>query len=211
MSPTRNPDSAFSLDNQESSPMPSGAPTTTPTRSRTVKRGVFVPITESGKLDVDRISKPEEIERARAALGVVDPATLPPKEPVKINKDFIVPAYSLVEVIIRFAGKKLLKWPDELANEMYFSVEKKEALVEPTCAVLSRYAPSWLVENQDIAALGAAFTAAVDDMINKGVQRYTAKVQAAAHVPPPNVGIPMPPPIRREFTPVPANGVSVAA
>jgi hypothetical protein len=62
---------------------------------------------------------------------------------------------------------------------MHFSPEKKAALVLPTKAVLEKYAPKWLVDNQDVAALGAALTDAVNDMVNTGVQRYTEKVRAA--------------------------------
>lgn len=213
MSPTRNPESSFSLEDQ-ASPMPSGAaPAPVASRTRPVKRGVFVPITESGKLDVDRISKPDEIERARAALGVVDPATLPPPEVKKINKNFIVPAYSLLEVIIRLVGSKALHWPDELVVEMYMDPKKKEALVEPTAEVLQRYAPSWLIENQDIAALGACLGDAIDDMVNGGVRRWTAKKNGQPlPVPPPVQTRPVAPPIQREFTPVmPVNGMPVAA
>lgn len=211
MSPSRNPESAFSLEDQ-ATPMPMGVTVPPPTRSRPAKRGVFVPITETGKLDVDRISKPDEIERARAALGVVDPATIPPPAPKPIKKDFILPAYSLLEVVIRLVGRKLLKWPDELAAEMYMSPEKKEALVEPTAEVLQRYAPSWLIDNQDIAALTAALGDAVDDMINGGVRRWQAK-QSGQAPPIPAPTRPQAPPIQREFTPVaqPGNGVSVAA
>lgn len=222
MSPSRNPDSVFSLDGEttavSSTPVSSSA-----TRSRVPKRGFFVPITESGKLDVDRVRDTEGLEKARAALGVVDPASLPPKEPIKIKSEYILPAYSVLEVLIRFAGRKLLKWPNELAQEMYFSPEKKQALVAPTAEVLSRYAPTWLVDNQDFAALAAALTDAVDDMVNGGVARYMAKKQAASPSPSPS-GQPapsQPPPPRQErtftgvpvgpFPPIPDNGVSVSA
>lgn len=173
--PQRKPESEFSIDDSVNS----SAATAQPARKRSAKRGIFVPLTETGALDVDRVVEPEKIEMARTALGVVDPTTLPPKEPVQINPEFIIPAYSLLEVAIRWIGKKALKWPTALADEMYFSEDKKQALVAPTTAVLSRFAPSWLVENQDIAALGAAFASAVDDMVSKGVQRYTEKVIAA--------------------------------
>jgi hypothetical protein len=62
---------------------------------------------------------------------------------------------------------------------MHFSPEKKDALIPPTKAVLEKYAPKWLVDNQDVAALGAALTDAVNDMVNTGVQRYSEKVRAA--------------------------------
>jgi hypothetical protein len=173
--PQRKPESEFSIDDSVNT---SAASVSQPTRKRNVKRGIFVPLTETGALDVDRIVEPEKIEMARSALGVVDPSTLPPKEPVHINPEFILPAYSLLEVAIRWIGKKALKWPPALADEMYFSEDKKQALVAPTAAVLSRFAPTWLVENQDIAALGAAFASAVDDMVSKGVQRYADKITA---------------------------------
>jgi hypothetical protein len=206
--PTRKPETEFSFDSSNAA-SPSGYMSTSasqpPTRKRTPKRGIFVPLTESGTLDTDRVVEPEKIEIARAALGVVDPATLPPKEPVHINTEFILPAYSLLEVIIRFAGKKLLKWPEPLAAEMYFSEEKKHALVAPTEAVLSRFAPSWLIENQDIAALGAAFAAAVDDMVSKGVQRYVEKLTAAQQAQKRATMSAVP------VQPVPNNGQAVAA
>jgi len=222
MSPSRNPDSSFSLDGETATV---SAPPSTATRARVPKRGFFVPITESGKLDVDRVRDTEGLAKAREALGVVDPASLPPKEPIKIRKEYILPAYSVLEVLIRLAGRKLLKWPDELAAEMYFAPDKKEALVEPTAEILSRYAPIWLVDNQDFAALAAALTDAMDNMINSGVARWQAKKAA-------QVGQPTPQPFQqapqqqpqqqpqhrteRQFTgipinPVPANGVSVGA
>lgn len=214
MSPARNPESAFSLDDSVSAPAPgqAAAPATTP-RKR-IRTTIAVPITEAGLLDTDRIRDPQAIERARAALGVVDPATLPPPEPPKINKEFIKPAYSLLEVAIRFVGRKALKWPDELAVKMRFSEEKKEALVEPTATVLARYAPAWLVQNQDIAALGACLADAVDDMVNRAINEYVAEVRAAqaGGIPPAPVITPPPAPAARFNTPVvPANGVSVAA
>jgi hypothetical protein len=210
MSPSRNPESAFSLDGETSAPAPGVGPTAPAAQSATatrrpVKRGFFVPITTTGQLDIDRVRDPEGLERARAALGVVDPATIPPPEKPKINKEFILPAYSLLEVGIRFVGRKALHWPDALAEKMAFSPEKKQALVEPTATVLSRYAPAWLVANQDIAALGAALADAVDDMIQRGVKEYVTEVQAqhaaetqrAANA--------------RFTTPIPPNGVAAAA
>lgn len=208
MSPTRNPDTGFSLDGENPAVV-------TATKPRAVKRGFFVPITESGKLDVDRVRDTEGLEKARAALGVVDPASLPPKEPIQIRKEYILPAYSVLEVLIRLAGRKILKWPEELAAEMYFSEKKKEALVGPTAEVLSRYAPSWLVDNQDWAALTAALTDAVDDMINGGAARYMAKKSAPqpAQAQPFQVPTPQPqqqPPPRRDFVPVVPSGNGVS-
>lgn len=212
MSPARNPDSTFTLEDQPTSAA-SVSPTPVIPRGRTKKRAVFVPLTLDGKLDVDRIRDTAEIEQARSALGVVDPATIPPPEPPKIRKEFILPAYSVLEVLIRLAGRKLLKWPDELASEMRFDVKKKEALVEPTAAVISKYCPSWLIENQDVAALAACLTDAVDDMVNQGVARYVTKVRAGQQAPPQAGGQPEPaPPQGRIFVPVqPSNGASVAA
>jgi hypothetical protein len=183
MSPARNPESAFTLDDTISAPAPGQAAAPAAPKKR-IRTTIAVPITEAGQLDMDRIRDPQAIERARAALGVVDPATIPPKEPPKINREFIKPAYSLLEVAIRFVGKKALKWPDALAVKMRFSEEKKDALVEPTAAVLARYAPAWLVANQDIAALGACLADAVDDMINRAITEYVAEMQAAAGAPP---------------------------
>lgn len=201
MSPVRNPDSGFSLDDTlQSSAMPSSAPIIP--KGRTKKRAVFVPLTIEGKLDVDRVRDTAEIEQARSALGVVDPATIPEKPKPTIRKEYILPAYSLLEIVIRFAGRKLLKWPDELAMEMKFDEKKKEALVEPTSAIISNYAPGWLIDNQDMAALGMLLTDAIDDMINQGVARYVAKVKAAQEQPSP----PAPQPQARTFTSVPANG-----
>src|SRR5712691_4939291 len=206
--PVRNPDSGFQLDEQVSAPAPgvSAAPSATP-RKRVV-RGISIPLTESGQLDTDRVRDPQLIERARAALGVVDPATLPPPEPVKINTEFIKPAYSLLEVAIRFIGKKALHWPDLLAEKMHFSEEKKDKLVEPTAAVMARFAPPWLVNNQDIAALGACLADAVDDMVQRAVKEYVAEVKAAQGPQPPP---PPPAPAPRFSTPVKVNGGMAAA
>lgn len=202
--PARNPESGFSLDEVSSAPSPGNSPAPSATRRTPTKRGFFVPITESGQLDIDRVRDTGGLERARAALGVVDPASLPPSEPVKINKEFILPAYSLLEVAIRFVGKKALKWPDALAEKMRFAPEKKEALVEPTAAVLAKYAPKWLVDNQDIAALGACLTDAVDEMVNRAVSEYVIEVKAAQ-------SRPVPPPPTNFSVPVPPNGVAAAA
>lgn len=209
MSPSRNPDSTFTLEDQPASSSSSSSSPTIP-RGRIKKRAVFVPLTTDGKLDVDRVRDTSELEQARSALGVVDPATIPPPEAPKIRKEFILPAYSVLEVLIRLAGRKLLKWPDELTSEMRFDEKKKEALVEPTAAVISKYCPSWLIENQDIAALAAVLTDAVDDMVNQGVVRYVAKVRAGQQAPPQAGQVE--PPQGRNFVPVqPSNGVSVAA
>jgi hypothetical protein len=102
-----------------------------------------------------------------------------PKEKPHINREFIPHAYSLLEVAIQRGGRLFLKWPAELVAEMHFDPKKKEALTEPTAAVLEKYAPTWLVDNQEIAALAAALTDAINDMVTQGVNRYIVKVQAA--------------------------------
>ncbi len=207
MSPTRNPDSNFSLDDTLATGGAPSAPAPAIPKGRTKKRAVFVPLTTDGKLDVDRVRDSAELEAARSALGVVDPATLPPAVKPTIRKEYILPAFSLLEVAIRFLGKQVLKWPNELTVEMHFDEQKKQAMVEPTSAIIATYAPGWLIENQDMAALGAMLTDAIDDMINKGVARYQAKVRAAQNPQPP----PIPPQAERVFTSVPQNGASVAA
>lgn len=179
MSPSRNPNSDFSLEETAAA-----VPAPEVQKSTRKKRAVSIPITEDGQLDLGRVRSSEDVERARQALGMikdVEPVVERPK--VAINRAFIPTAYSLLEVIIQRTGRIFLKWPPDLASEMYFSPEKKEALIEPTAVVLERYAPLWLIENQDIAALGAALTDAVNDMVNKGVERYTAKVRASQEIP----------------------------
>lgn len=171
MSPARNPDAGgFSLDMDtkplSSEPVP---------RKRT--RVIRVPLTDDGKLDTSKVS-PETVENVRQAIGMTTPEPVVEKTPVHINREFIPNIYSLLEVIIQKAGQMLLKWPPDLASEMYFSPDKKEALTEPTALVLEKYAPTWLVDNQEVAALGMALTAAVNDMVQSGVARYTAKKQA---------------------------------
>lgn len=212
MSPARNPESDFTLDPTASAPAPGQAAAATAPRKK-LRTTISVPLTDAGLLDVERIRDPQAIERARSALGVIDPATIPSKEPPKINREFIKPAYSLLEVAIRFVGKKALKWPEELTAKMKFSEEKKEALIEPTATVLAKYAPTWLVENQDIAALGACLADAVDDMIQRAITEYVAEVKAAQGGQPPVVAPPAPTPAPMRFvTPVvPVNGEPAAA
>jgi hypothetical protein len=168
MSPTRNPDAGFTLNDNP-------GPTEPITRKRT--RVIRVPLTDDGKLDTSKVS-PETIENVRQAIGITTPEPVVEKPPVHINREFIPNIYSLLEVIIQKSGQILLKWPPDLASEMYFSPEKKEALTEPTALVLEKYAPTWLVDNQEVAALGMALTAAVNDMVTSAVTRYTAKKQA---------------------------------
>lgn len=172
MSPVRNPESDFSLDSNQSA-------TAQPARRKT--NVMRVALGEDGKVDTSRIT-PENLEKMRQSLGVEVSPPEAEKSTVPINRTFIPHIYSLLEVIIRRAGRMFLKWPPELADEMHFSPEKKEALTEPTAVVLERYAPAWLIENQDIAALGAALTDAVDDMVSKGTQEWATKYpdQAAA-------------------------------
>jgi hypothetical protein len=212
MSPQRNPDSTFSLDDNPTGATPSG-PTVAPPLSKFKKTAISIPLTPEGKLDIDRVRDPQQVERVRAALGVVDPATIPPPEKVKIKEEFILPAYSLLEVIIRLFGRKALKWPDALADKMRFAPEKKQALVAPTAEVLAKYAPTWLIANQDIAALGAVLTDAVDDMIQRGVNEYVAEVQAKQNPSPTPASAPVPavPAPQRFSTPVATNGGAAAA
>lgn len=181
MSPARNPDTSFSLDHSESSPSPASA---SPSRSR-VSRGIYVPVTTDGKLDESRIRNSADIERVKNALGVAAVAPEVEKEKLVINRDFIPQAYSLLEMLIQRGGIMLLKWPTALAVEMVFSPEKKQELVEPTAKVLEKYAPTWLVQNQEVAALVAALSSAVNEMVTAGSERYIAKVRAATQQPPP--------------------------
>lgn len=182
MSPARNPESDFSLsDNSTPTPLAASVPAPTPTR-RAKRLGIFV--TPDGQLDATKANSPEDIERIRIALAIKAPE---PLQPIHVSREFIPQMYSLLEVGIQQAGRLLLKWPPALANEMYFSEEKKKELVEPTGAVLDKYAPKWLVSNQEVAALAMALSSAVHEMVTKGVERYALKVAAAqqAAAPPP--------------------------
>lgn len=169
MSPTRNPDSSFTLDGN---PLPSTSQPLSVPRVRT--KAIRIPLTDDGKLDSSKLA-PETVDKIRLAVGGTIAEPIIEKPPIKINREFIPTAYSLLEVGIQQAGKFFLKWPSDLASEMVFSPDKKEELIEPTAAVLEKYAPSWLVENQEIAALGAALTSAVNDMVSKGTERWALK------------------------------------
>lgn len=166
--PQRNPNA----DNFTLADSPTPANSEQPKKKPTFLR---VPLNDDGSIDTTRVSA-STIERVRVAVGT-EPAKAPePERPaIVINRDFIPGAYSLLEVIIRRAGRALLKWPPDLAAEMQFSEEKKAKLVEPTAKVLERFAPLWLIENQDIAALVAVLSDAVDDMIQKGTVAWATK------------------------------------
>lgn len=180
MSPTRNPESFSLQDNPV--PVNSGAPApdAEPTRIKTKRRGFYVPITPDGTLDTSRITDPTTLERLKATLNVTEPAKEEKESSVKINRNVIPLAYNLLESGIQKVGIIVLKWPKDLADEMYFSVEKKEALVEPTAILIEKYSPAWLISNQELAMFCMAFTDAVQDMVQNGAARYIAKQQLVA-------------------------------
>lgn len=178
MSPTRNPESFSMLDN----PIPingggAPAPDAEPTRIKTKRRGFYVPITPDGTLDASRITDPTTFEKLKATLNVAEPAKEEKESSVKINRNVIPLAYNLLESGIQKVGIIVLKWPKDLADEMYFSVEKKEALIEPTALLIEKYSPAWLISNQELAMFCMAFTDAVQDMVQNGAARYIAKQQ----------------------------------
>lgn len=174
MSPVRNPDapsSSFSMDDAPSSVVVE--------KPRPKRLGFYVPLTPDGTLDTSRVRDTATLEKLRSTLGVT---IQPPEEKQRpvINRAFIPHAYSLLEVGIQRAGKLFLKWPPGLVEEMHFDPAKKEALTEPTAAVLEKYAPTWLIDNQEIAALAAALTDAINDMVQGAVERFVAKEELKA-------------------------------
>jgi hypothetical protein len=186
MSPARNPDS-FSLDAEVQRPLPpEGTAAARPVRKRT---GFFVPIDPStGGIDMSR-ARPDQVELLRQSLGAKDDKKEEVRPKADISPALIKSAYSLLELLIQTGGKMLLKWPKELASEMYFSPEKKEELIEPTKALADKYAPVWLVENSDLAALGMTLSSAVNDMVNHATERYMIKVMSGQAPPPPGIRI----------------------
>jgi hypothetical protein len=189
----------FTLEDQAEQSTPTPAPNSPPvagTRAR-ANRGIYIPLDASGQLDANRVRCSADVERVRVALtGVGEKKEEAPKEvkPIDIKPETILTAYSLLEVVIQKAGKFFLKWPVELVEEMQFSPEKKQALVQPTTAVIQKYSHKlgWLAENQEVAALCMALGEAVDDMVQKGAQRYVAKVRAAQNPQPPPPPTPIP-------------------
>lgn len=197
MSPKPSPTAEFSLDNEQ--PI-SQVPSVGATANRARSKGIYIPVTEDGKLDTTRIRDAAGVERARIALtGSAKPEAEKPVDvkPLDINPNTILIAYSLLEVVVQKAGKYFLKWPTDLTDEMHFSPEKKQALVAPTTAVIQKYSHKlgWLAENQEVTALGMALADAVNDMVEHGVLRYQLKLRDAQTVEQPR-HIPPPTPIR---------------
>jgi hypothetical protein len=183
MSPSRNPE-APEVQNTLS-------PETASIRPVRKRAGFFVPVNpETGIIDASR-AKPEQLEALRQSLGIKAEEKERPK--ADISPKLISHAYSLLEVVIQQAGKLLLKWPKELASEMEFSPAKKAELAEATKELADKYAPVWLIDNQELAAFGMAFTSAMNDMVNHATERYMIKVLQGQAPPPPGFKFPTPP------------------
>src|SRR5271157_2081976 len=177
MTPVRNPNPGFSLD--DSKPTLVNSPT--PARKRA---GFFVPLNpETGEIDMGR-ANPEQIAKLQAAIGSSKPKEETKKPSPEINPALIDQFYSLLEMGIRLAGRKLLHWPPDLAAEMYFSPDKKADLIAPTKALVDEFAPAWLCDNQKFIAFGTALGIAVNDMQEKAIARYMTRV-FKGEVPPP--------------------------
>lgn len=187
MTPIRNP--SFSLDAE----IPSQGSSSSPRPARKPRTGFFVPLNpETGDIDMAR-ANPEQIAKLQAAIKPKE-ETKETKARPEINPALIESFYSLLEVGIQRAGKFILKWPPQLANEMYFSPDKKAALIQPTKELAEEFAPAWIVEHQAFVAFGAALGAAVNDMVEKGMERYMTKVLKGEAPPPPGFKFPVPPP-----------------
>lgn len=197
MSPSRNPNS-FNLDSEPIASLPKieGSP-------RPRKRaGFFVPLNpETGEIDLSR-ANPEQLAKLQTIVATKSAEKEPEKPRPEFNPEFIPYAYGLLEVIIQRVGKLLLKWPPQLAAEMTFSKDKVEKMVEPTKALLDQFAPTWLIENQAIAAFGMGFADLMNDMVTKGTERYMIKViRGEAPLPP---GVKLEIPVPRNAPPAPA-------
>jgi hypothetical protein len=183
--PRRNPDTSFSL--AEAASMPDTTPTLS--RPRPKRSGFYVPIDQvTGQIDMAR-ARPEQIEQLRTTL-TAPKAIEPEKPPVNLDPKLIEQGYSLLEVIIQRGGKFLLKWPNDLAVEMRFAEDKKARLVETSKPLADKYCPVWLVENQELAAFGAALADAVNDMVMNATRRYGQKVINGECPPPPGFKFP---------------------
>lgn len=223
--PKAKTDSSFSLESPEpgatSPEVVAGTPSPKPARK---KAGIFVPIDPAtGALDMSRATAPQIAALQNAMAGSQpDKKEEPKKNRPKINPKYVPQAYNLLEIIIQQAGKLLLKWPKELASEMHFSEDKKRALTEPTAELIDAYAPDWLLDNQAMAAFSVAFSDAINDMVQRGSERYVIKILRGECPPPPGFKFPPvgaqrpqqpptpPPPVNMQPPPPPPSVVSGA-
>jgi len=160
---------------------PASAEQKPPSRVKKPRLGFYIPLTEDGVLDGDRVSDTAALEKIRKALAVPLPAEQPK---LHLNPQFVPYAYSLLELAIQWGGGLFLKWPLELRQEMYFEAKDKENLVAPTVACLEEHCPPWLLSNQGTAALAIALSQAVNNMVLNGTARYVEKKKLELQSPP---------------------------
>lgn len=140
--------------------------------NRTRKRGVFVPLTESGDLDMQRVRADNKLDDARKALAI-EPGSGKPA--VEVNPDFVRGLYKGVEFVIGFAGGRFLHWPHELTAELHYSADQLDKLESPTKTVIEKLSPKWLAKHQEIATLAVVFTAVTTEMVQAGLRSFIIK------------------------------------
>ena len=137
------------------------------------RKGIYVPLTDDGALDLARVKAPDQMDAARIALGagggVDGAAAVTPLDRALVGN--IVDAYAL----LLQQGTRLLKWPAEARSYIVFEGEAKEKIVDPLGKVLDKYGPAYLAKNQDVLSLVLAVGVATKTVLESAMQRYVAE------------------------------------
>lgn len=143
---------------------------------RTRKRGIFVPINEDGGLDQTRLrGDTAKMDEVRKALAMEPGGAYLAKPAVDVNPEFVRGLYKGVEFALGFAGRRFLKWPQELTAELHYSPQQLDKLESPTKTVIEKISPKWLAKHQEIATLAVVFTAVTTEMVQDGLRAFVAK------------------------------------